>query len=527
MNTIERDVVVIGAGASGLTAATELVKAGLSVAVLEARDRVGGRVWTDNIDGAMLELGGQWVSPDQDALKSTIAELGLETFARYREGENVYVTATGERRQYQGAIFPTAPETEREIVALIDRLDAMVAEVDPDRPWAHPDAAELDRVSFAHWLETQTEDQEARDNIGMFIAGAMLTKPAFAFSMLQALRMAASAGSFSNLVDADFILDRRVVGGLQRVPLALAERLGDDVHLGQPVRSLRWSEGSGVGGEVIAVTDGMRVHARFAVVAVPPPLISRISFDPPLPRRQQQLHQHLSMGFVIKVHAVYETPFWRAAGLSGTAFSPYQIVHESYDNTNFGDSRGTLVGFVSDQVADTMFALDPDERRERILGSLSRYYGEQALTPVVYYESDWGTEEWTRGAYAASFDKGGLARYGQDLRSAVGPISFSCSDIAGRGFQHVDGAIRAGREAAAAIVAADETDSAARVAAKAEARHRAETTDTQLMPVIEVGADPETGDPETGDVEPGAGPKSPAGEDPNPPTEAFVIRGRD
>ncbi|WP_426519198.1 flavin monoamine oxidase family protein [Diaminobutyricibacter sp. McL0618] len=449
MSAIERDVVIIGAGASGLTAATELKKAGLTVAVLEARDRVGGRLWTDDVDGAMLEIGGQWVSPDQDALKSTLAELGLETYPRYREGENVYLNEAGELTRFEGEIFPVPPRTEAEIVTLIEKLDALVAEIDPDRPWEHPLAKDLDEVSFSRWLETQTDDQEARDNIGMFIAGAMLTKPAHAFSALQALLMAASAGSFSNLVDADFILDKRVIGGLQQVPLLLAERLGGDVRLGQAVRTLRWHDGG-----VTAVTDSVEVKARFAVIAVPPILISRIGYEPPLPRRQQQLHQHLSMGFVIKVHAVYETPFWREAGLSGTAFSPYELVHEAYDNTNYGDERGTLVGFVADEAADGVFALTAEERKQRILTSLSHYYGEKALEPVVYYESDWGSEEWTRGAYAASFDMGGLARYGADLRTPVGPIWFSCSDMAGKGYQHVDGAIRVGRETAAGIIAA-------------------------------------------------------------------------
>ncbi len=449
MSAIERDVVIIGAGASGLTAATELKKAGLTVAVLEARDRVGGRLWTDDIDGAMLEIGGQWVSPDQDALKSTLADLGLETYSRYREGENIYLNEGGELRRFEGEIFPVPPKTEAEIVTLIEKLDALVAEIDPDRPWAHPLAKDLDEISFSRWLETQTDDQEARDNIGMFIAGAMLTKPAHAFSALQALLMAASAGSFSNLVDADFILDERVIGGLQQVPLLLAERLGSDVRLGQPVRTLRWHDDG-----VTAVTDSLEVKARFAIVAVPPILISRIGYEPPLPRRQQQLHQHLSMGFVIKVHAVYETPFWREDGLSGTAFSPYELVHEAYDNTNYADPRGTLVGFVADEAADGVFALSAEERKQRILTSLSHYYGPAALEPVVYYESDWGSEEWTRGAYAASFDMGGLARYGADLRTPVGPIWFSCSDMAGKGYQHVDGAIRVGRETAAGIVAA-------------------------------------------------------------------------
>ncbi|WP_460524114.1 flavin monoamine oxidase family protein [Humibacter antri] len=446
MSAIERDVVVIGAGASGLTAAYELQKAGHSVVVLEARDRVGGRLWTDEIDGAMLELGGQWVSPEQDALKDTLAELGLERYERYRDGDSVYVGRDGELKRFQGEIFPVAPPTERELVRLIETLDALVAQMDPERPWEHPDAVALDRVSFERWLENQTDDQEARDNIALFIAGAMLTKPAHAFSALQALLMAASAGSFSNLVDADIILNERVIGGLQQVPLRLAERLGDDVLLNNPVRTLRWGPDG-----VTAIADSAEVDARIAVLAVPPHLISRVSFQPPLPRRQQQLHQHLSMGFVIKVHAVYERPFWREHGLSGTAFSPYELVHEAYDNTNHGDARGTLVGFVSDLGADDVFRLSADERRRRILESLSHYYGDQALSPVVYYESDWGSEEWTRGAYAASFDLGGLQRYGADLREPVGPIWFSCSDLAGAGYQHVDGAIRMGRRTAAAL----------------------------------------------------------------------------
>ncbi|WP_194396170.1 flavin monoamine oxidase family protein [Microbacterium atlanticum] len=456
MTELSRDVVIVGAGAAGLTAANELRKAGLSVIVLEARDRVGGRLWTDVVDGAMLEVGGQWVSPDQDALKETLAELGLETYSRYREGDSVYIGRDGELKRFTGEIFPVGPETESEIVRLIEVLDGMVAEIDPDRPWEHPDAEELDRVSFEAWLEAQTDDQEARDNIALFIAGAMLTKPAYAFSTLQALLMAASAGSFSHLVDADFILDERVVGGLQQVPLLLAERLGDDVLLGQPVNEVHWSDpstGSGTG--VRVVTDqGLHVRARFVVLAHAPILYPWIEFQPALPRLKQQMHQHISMGFVIKVHAVYDRPFWREQGLSGTAFSPYEISHEAYDNTNHGDERGTLVGFVSDRNADDLFRVSAEERRKRILESLSHYYGPEAKEPLVYFESDWGAEEWTRGAYAASFDLGGLARYGADLRTPVGPIHFACSDMAGAGYQHVDGAIRMGRLVAGNIVEA-------------------------------------------------------------------------
>ena len=148
MAEITRDVLIIGAGAAGLTAANDLRKAGLSVAVLEARDRVGGRLWTDVIDGAMLEIGGQWVSPDQQALIDTIDELGLETYSRYREGDSVYVGPDGKTSRFTGEMFPVSAATEKAIAEITERLDAMVAEIDPDRPYAHPKAEEWDTVTW-------------------------------------------------------------------------------------------------------------------------------------------------------------------------------------------------------------------------------------------------------------------------------------------------------------------------------------------------------------------------------------------
>jgi putrescine oxidase len=444
------DVVVIGAGATGLSAAHALHQAGRSVVVLEARDRVGGRLWTDEVDGVDLELGGQWVSPDQDELLRVLDELGLETFSRYREGESVYIGITGERRTFEGEQLPVPPAVEKEMVRLTELLDSLAAQMDPGRPWDAPFAHELDRVSFAAWLADQCDEQEAVDNIAMFIAQAMLTKPAHAFSALQAVQMAASAGSFSHLVDSEFILDKRVVGGLQRVPLTLAEHLGDAVRLGVDVEKVRWDD---TGVEVVA--GDLTVSARHLVVAVPPTAVSRIRFEPPLPSVQREARQHQSFGQVIKLHITYPTPFWRDAGLSGTVFSPYELVHEAYDNTNHGDTRGTLVGFVSDERADEVRRLEADRRRDLVLASLANYYGDDALTPSSYYESDWTSEELGQGAYATSFDLGGLTRFGPSLREPVGPIQLGSSDVAGLGFQHVDGALRVGAELAHHIIATD------------------------------------------------------------------------
>jgi len=449
MTTLDRDVVIIGAGPSGLTAAYELRKAGKTVAVLEARDRVGGRTWSQDMDGATIEIGGQWISPDQTGLYSLIEELGIETFERYKAGASVYMAADGTRTVYTGADFPVAESTVAEMNKLIAEMDRLTAQVDPDAPWEHPQAEELDMVSFHHWLRTLSDDEVACNNVGLFIAGGMLTKPAHTFSALQALLMSSSAGSFTNLVDEDFILDRRMVGTMQGVSIAVAQRLGTDVYLNNPVLKLDWSE-EGVTAHGADVT----VNAKKVIVAVPPNLYSRISYNPPLPRRQHVAHQHQSMGLVIKVHAVYETPFWREEGLAGTCFGPTSIVQEIYDNTYHEESTGALVGFISDLQADAMFELSEAERKETILQDMATYLGPKALEAKVFYLSDFAAEEWTRGAYATSYDLGGLFRFGPDQNKNVGPIYFSSSDLAGEGYQHVDGAVRMGRRTAARIVAA-------------------------------------------------------------------------
>ena len=486
---IERDVVVIGAGPAGLMAARTLKKAGRSVAVLEARPRVGGRTWNGKVADAQgrehfIEIGGQWISPDQTRLIDLVDELGLETFPRYREGTSIYVSPDGTRHEYEGTTFPASEKTQAEMDQLIATLDQLAAEIGAEEPWAHPKAAELDAISFREWLKQQSDDQEAIDNVSIYVASGMLTKPSHTFSTLQAVLMSASAGSFSNLVDEDFILDRRVEGGMQSVSLKLAEELGEDVILDSPVRTLEWAtpdestadplnhvpadvrngvENDGGPGSVTAHSDRAVVRARYAVLAVPPNLYERISYVPPLPREQQIVHQHLSMGLVIKVHAVYETPFWREEGLSGTGFGGGRLVQEVYDNTNYGenfaggqagqeDPFGTLVGFVSDVYAEQMWKLSPQERQHAILSAMADYLGPKTMEPIAFYLSDMAAEEWTRGAYATSYDLGGLSRWGHLQNQPTGPIHYACSDIAAEGYQHVDGAIRQGEIAAQRII---------------------------------------------------------------------------
>jgi putrescine oxidase len=444
----ETDVIVVGAGISGLTAATELAAAGRDVIVVEARDRVGGRVWNTEIGGQANELGGQWIAPYQTAAHEMLRDLGLELFHAHREGDRVYVDRAGRAHRYTGHDAPLGAASERGYAQATAKLDALVDELDPEAPWDHPRAAELDALTYEAWLQREVDDELARDLLRAFLAGGYMTKPSHTFSLLGGLWTIAGAGSVDNLFEPDLCLHSRVVGGSQLIPIRLAERLGDRVLLGAPVRSCSW------GTDTVTVDAGEhRVVARRAIVAIPPNLTAAIRFDPVLPPWRLRAEQGISQGSVIKVLAVYDHPFWREDGLAGEAFGPYQLVRESYDNSPPSGEPGVLVAFLAGENCELAERMSAAERRAGVLDGFAAFVGDEARNPVDYIEVDWSAEEWTRGAYSATFEIGGLTRFGADLRRPIGPLLWACTDISGVGNMHMEGAIRSGRAAAQAALA--------------------------------------------------------------------------
>jgi putrescine oxidase len=444
---IEADVAVVGAGTAGLAAARKLLGEGRDVVVLEARDRVGGRLWNTELGGEANELGGEWVAPYQSRMQALLPELGIELFPAYRDGDDVYVDESGRAQRHAGDLHGLSSEEERALEEADAKLDALAKELDPEAPWEHPRARELDTITFDEWLRTEVADEVARDNLRSYLADGFLTKPAYAFSLLQGLWVIAGAGGTYELFAPEQCLAYRVVGGSQLLPLRMAEELGERVILESPVRSISWSE---AGVEVKG--EGLTVRASAAIVAVPPNLAAVIRFLPALPPWRMRLQQASSQGSVTKILAVYPEPFWRAEGLSGEGFAPHQLVRELYDNTPPSASVGVLCTFLPGEQAEFAGRLHPDRRRELVLEGMSKFLGPAALQATDYIETDWSAEEWTRGAYASTFGIGGLTRFGADMRRAIGPIHWACADIAGVGHMHMEGALRSGEAAARGVL---------------------------------------------------------------------------
>ncbi len=448
------DVVVIGAGLAGLVAARDLRAAGQEVVVLEARERVGGRTlnqplgtpWGD----AIVEAGGQWIGPTQDRLAALAAELGIATFPTHGVGEHL-IEFDGRVRRYRGDVPRISPAVLLDFEQARRRLDAMARRVPLEAPWTAPAAERWDGMTFATWLRRNVATRGGRALFEGVTQGVWAAEPGDV-SLLHWLFYAASAGGIERLIATDGGAQQdRFVGGSQRIALALAERLGEDVlRLGAPVREIA----HGSGGVTARAAGGVEVRARRAVVAIPPALAGRIAYDPPLPGLRDQLTQRMPMGAVVKCHAVYPEPFWRADGLTGQAGSDSGPAKVIFDNSPPDGSPGVLLAFLEGRHARELGTWAAEDRRAAVLATLVRMFGPRAGAPAAYFEQAWAEEEHTRGCYGAYLPPGVWTSFGRALRPPVGPLHWAGAEYATIWNGYMDGAVRSGEAAAAGILAA-------------------------------------------------------------------------
>jgi monoamine oxidase len=446
--TLDADVAIVGAGLAGLTAGRTLADSGSSVIVLEARDRVGGRLLNESIgDGNVVETGGQWIGPTQDRMYALAADAGIETFPTHTAGKNL-LELGGKIRHYKGTIPRLGPRVLLDVARAQRKLNRLAREVSPESPWDGPNAQEWDGQTMRTWLDRNVRTKSATAMFGI-ASSIVWGAPPEQISLLHVLFYISAAGSLERILDTEGGAQQdRVAGGSQRVALWLAGELGERLRLSAPVREIDQSNTA-----VRVVADGCEVHAEQVIVAVPPNLAGRITYKPGLPPNRDLLTQQMPQGLTTKCQAVYEEPFWRGEGLSGEAISDRGPVGVVYDNSPPEGKPGVLLGFITGTPARETADLPPDRRRTIVLDCFARLFGERALTPTQFVERSWEREEWTRGCPTCRFPPGGWTAWGPYLREPVGRIHWAGTETATVWSGYMEGAVQSGERAAQEVLA--------------------------------------------------------------------------
>ncbi|HEY2651053.1 MAG TPA: flavin monoamine oxidase family protein [Solirubrobacteraceae bacterium] len=447
------EVVIVGAGLAGLSAARRLTAAGHSVLVLEARDRVGGRTLNHPIgQGRITEVGGEYVGPTQDRIVALAAAVGIGTFPTYNQGHNILRLHGHDTRYPANPGISSNPDFIAAI-ALLPVLDTMAQEVPAAAPWRSPHAEEWDRLTLAQFAYPKLGSSGARSLFATATQAVWGAQPQ-ELSLLYTLAYIAGAGdrqtpgSMLRLVTtAGGAQQDRLLGGSQRVSERVAAELGASrVLLGQPVRSIEH------GPRNVRVRAGtLTVDADAVIVAMNPRLSGQIAYTPALPSRWQGLFAHGHNGHLIKAEAVYPTPFWRDSGFSGQAVADVGPATSTFDNSPPDGSYGVFFGFIGGELARRFARLSPAGRRAAALENFALYLGPRALHPIEYVEMDWTRERWTQGCPTGLFVPYTLTLYGSALGQPVGRVHFAGTETADFWAGYMDGAVRSGERAASEV----------------------------------------------------------------------------
>ena len=443
MESVRADYCVVGAGFAGLAAAQRLNACGKSVAVLEARGRVGGRVWNRTAaDGTVVSVGGTWLGKRQDRMFELCREFDLKVYPQYDWGDTLM--------HLEGRSLRYKRQPRIGLLSLLGlgmafwRLDRMARRVDIHQPWKTRDAIALDSRTLGAWIGSpwNLPTATARKLLSAAMTTLVCVDPN-EVSLLGSCILGGSNGGFQYYVDNKITETHLIDGGAPELAVRLAACLGDALHLSSPVRRIKQSSSG-----VQVCSDRLTVFARRVVITAPPFLASLIEYHPPLPVAQTQLLRRMTSGYIVRGITIYDEPFWRKDGLSGMSIAPDLPVPVALDQSPSTGNPGILSSYMLASQAVRASACAPAERRHLWLQALAKRYGPKAMTPRAHLETDWAAEEWSLGGMIAHFAPGVLTNFGSALREPAGRIHWAGSERAIHMHGLMEGAVRSGESAA-------------------------------------------------------------------------------
>ncbi|TDZ93080.1 flavin monoamine oxidase family protein [Mycobacteroides salmoniphilum] len=447
----DADYCVIGAGFAGLVAALRLKQAGRSVALLEARDRVGGRTFTEVLpEETWVDRGGAWIGPGQDRIYALMNEFGVAEYKQYTDGDAMMIV-DGKTHRYSGTIpWSMSPWAIANLGAGLLDVMQMCKSIPLETPWNAKRAAQWDRISVGHWLDTRIRSGQARDMLEMALAGTY-TSAASETSMLWMLCQMASGGGPVFVISAKGgSQDARPVGGMGAIYRPIATELADALHLSRPVRTVT-QDADGV----TVRADNLTIRARRAIVTVPLAIASQIAYEPMLSVNRNCLHQRMPGGAVIKISVIYDEPFWRGDGLCGQSAAPGSPATLTIDACTDTGVPGIMCVITEGPAARALGRLDESERRATVIKELVERFGAKAASPQDYHEQDWTAERYSGGGMISHAPTGVLTEFGPALRQPCGRIHWAGTESSAIMLGWVDGAIRSGERAAAEVMSGE------------------------------------------------------------------------
>jgi monoamine oxidase len=437
---MRHDVVVLGAGLAGLNAARELVKGGADVVVLEARNRPGGRVeQTTLADGRLVQLGGEVVAPFHTAYTELVGELGLTLVPAFPDlpGGDTWLLADG---RHVGEDHPWFDDEDHRAYERVERaFTELTKTVDPDDPWSHPRARELDDISVSSWLRQEGATPNvvrARE----LAANALAAESNERTSLLSDLRKEAAAGAHG-FYDYDVWECRRVQEGSATVPLTVAAELGHRIRYATPVTEVRIAT---TGCSVVTET-GERFDADAVVSALPVGPLRRVAVSGVSRERLGSLHRQKN-AVVAKAVFAWPDSFWERNGQNGSVYMETGLIGGTWTQR-----EGIMSTLVPPERLGPFLATPGELVEDVLVEEMVGAFGEEARSTLqAVFLRRWGVDPWTRG-YITSWRPGDVMAVGP-LHGRHEPPFYVCGSdqwVCG----YMEGAVRTGRGAGRAALA--------------------------------------------------------------------------